>query len=152
MRRIMLYSVHTYMYSQIFNECADSFTRPVYFYGESVLFPGTKMKWGYFSQFLDKYLFIILVTKCYIRIVSFQTKKISLKGCNCCTLVDILACSKSFLILMACFKSIQNPMFRITSNLLHTLFNTDCVLFQKITFCGLYIFIITSAYFLKRFK
>ena len=35
--------------------------RPVYIYWESVLFPGTIMKWDYFSQFSDWYFVTIIV-------------------------------------------------------------------------------------------
>ena len=34
---------------------SSRYTRPVYIYWESVLFPGTIMKWDYFSQYSDKY-------------------------------------------------------------------------------------------------
>ena len=54
------------------------------------------------TQKLDTYTWVYLAEKVQVKVLSF---------------------------LMTCFKPIQNSMFRITSNHLHTLFNCDCVFF-----------------------
>ena len=124
--------------------------RPVYIYWESVLFPGTIMKWDYFSQYSDKYFFIILVTKSHDK---YQSTMRFAKLWKCSAILsprifaDLHSKTGHLYLSLLGWKGpgkgpvlfnpfLFNVMFEtntklLTSNHLHTLFNTGCVFLRK---------------------